>query len=135
MSVDVVIRRDISFGGKSLTSRISLSSGSGYEIDETIPAGTVTNLAVNLVIDVSKMVAFYLKAEGGNITLNFNDVSGGSPSLTKTLVNGQSWSWDNLSLHANPFGSTDVTGVYVTKSGSATPRLRGYVVIDPTASS
>ncbi len=127
----IVVRRDISFGGETLQSRISITGGSGQEIDESIP-GNSTDLLLALVIDVSQLKGFYLKAEGGNLTLNFNDDSGGSPSLTKTLTNGQAWSWDTLSLHANPFGSTDVTALYITKAGTGAVRLRGYVLTDPT---
>lgn len=129
MSVEVVINRNIVAGGKSINSRLSLSGGALYELDETIPSGEQTDLAVALVIDVSQMVAIYLHSDKA-VTLEFNSSS--SPSKTITLVANQAFSWDNLSGHTNPFGSTDVTGVFVTKAGTPAARLRGYVLTDPT---
>jgi hypothetical protein len=37
-----------------------------------------------------------------------------------------------LSYHTNPWGATDVTGLFVTKSGSGAARLRAWFVTDPT---
>jgi hypothetical protein len=127
---EVVLTRNIGVGGDLIQSRISITAGAVYQIDESIP-GPSTNLQVALVIDVSQLKAIYLHSDKA-MTLYFNDTSSGSPSKTLALAANQAFAWDNLSLHANPFGVTDVTTVYVTKSGSGAARLRGYVLTDPT---
>ena len=127
---EVVINRNINAGGVNLQSRISITGGALYLVDESIP-GPSTNLEVALVIDVSQLKAIYLHSDKA-MTLYFNEASTGSPSKTLALAANQAFSWDNLCGHANPFGATDVTKVFVTKVGSGAARLRGFVLIDPT---
>jgi hypothetical protein len=128
--MEAVINRNISVGGDLIQSRLSITGGALYQIDESVP-GPSTNLEVALVIDVSQLKAIYLHSDKA-MTLNFNEASSGSPSKTLPLAANQAFTWDHLSGHANPFGATDVTKVFVTKAGSGAARLRGYVLTDPT---
>lgn len=130
MSEEFVITRNITAMGESVTSRISITSGAAYKISESIP-GPSTNLEIALVIDVSQLKAIYLHCDKA-ATLYFNEASTGSPSKTLVLAAGQAFAWDNLSGHANPFGATDVTKVFVTKAGSGAAALKGFVLTDPT---
>jgi hypothetical protein len=126
---EVVINRNIGVGGDLIQSRISITAGALYQIDESIPGSSEPEVA--LVIDVSQLKACYFHADQA-VTLNFNDDHSGSPSKSIVLAANQAFSWDNLSGHANPFGSTDVTTLFVQRATSGAARLRGYVATDPT---
>ncbi len=130
MSEEFVITRNVNALGENVTSRISITSGAAYKVSESVP-GPSTNLEIALVIDVSQLKALYIHCDTA-ISLFFNEASTGSPSKTLVLVAGQAFSWDNLSGHANPFGATDVTKVFVTKSGSGAAALKIFVLTDPT---
>lgn len=129
MSVEFIITENINGVGGKGESRISISCGAGYVISETIP-GSSTDLPVALVIDVSQLKVIYLKCKTAGLTLEFNSSS--SPSKTISLAAGQAFMWHNLNGHANPFGSTDVTGLFVTKAGAGAVLLEGFVGVDPT---
>lgn len=129
MSIEYVMTRSIAAGGQSVSSRISISGGASYGIDESIPVAA--NNLVALTIDVSQLKAIWFSTDK-TVTLYFNDLSSGSPSKTIVLTADQAFSWDNLSGHANPFGATDVTALYVTRTGTGAARLRGFVLTDPT---
>jgi hypothetical protein len=125
------IERRFSLGvSPGVSKTISITGGQEVVIDESVP-GPSTNLAIALALDVSQLKGAYIVCDT-NINLFFNEASTGSPSKTINLLANQPFSWTNLSYHTNPWGATDVTGLFVTKSGSGAARLRAWFVTDPT---
>lgn len=130
MSQEFVITRSINALGRAISKRVSISTGGGYVVDESIP-GPSTNLEIALVIDVSQLKFIAISCSTA-ISLFFNEASTGTPSKTLVLAANDPFVWDTLSNHANPFGSTDVTKVFVTKAGAGAAALTILVGVDPT---
>ena len=130
MALEHVVTKSVNVGGRTISSRISFTGGGLVSIDESIP-GPSTNLEVDLVVDISQIQSVIIKADKA-MTLYFNEASTGSPSKTLALVAGQAFQWDNLSGATNPWGSTDITKVFVTKAGSGAARLQMEFLVDAT---
>jgi hypothetical protein len=128
---DAIFRYQITAGGFSADERLTITAGANYLLDESIP-GSSTNLELALVVDVSQLKACSLLATGGTLSLFFNEASTGSPSKTLVLLDGTPFEWHNLSLQTNPWGATDITALFVTKSGAGAVSLTGFFLTDPT---
>ena len=61
-------------------------------------------------------------------TLETNSSS--APATTLALVAGQPVAWSSTNGQTNPFGSTDVTAIYVSAASAGT--LTIYYLVDPT---
>jgi hypothetical protein len=128
---DAIFTYKITAGGFACEERLTITSGANDILDESIP-GSSTNLELALAVDVSQLKACALLATGGTLNLFFNEASTGSPSKTLVLLDGIPFEWHNLSLQTNPWGSTDITALFVTKAGAGAVSLTGFFLKDPT---
>lgn len=101
------------------------SGGAEPNISESITAGTDTLVAC--VLDVSQMKTLFLYSD---VAMTIKTNSSGAPAATVTLAAGQAIVWTSTSGLTNPFGSTDVTALYVTNAATGT--LTMGVLVDPT---
>ncbi len=131
MSIEHVITQSISAGGETISKRLSFTGSSEVNVSES-GSGGVTNLQViGFALDVSALKDIYIVCTTA-ISLFFNDPSGGSPDKTLVLVADQPFQWNNLSLITNPWGSTDVDSLYITKAGSGAWTLTIKALLDAT---
>lgn len=118
-------------GGNSISGTISTAPTAETVVSETIPASS-TDVQINIAIDVSTMTNLIILASGGDMTLEVN--SGSSPTKTLALLDGIPFVWNSLGGYltgANaPFGSTDVTGFFITSVAGGT--FRCAVGVDAT---
>ncbi len=114
-------------------------TGSGDSVGDTeigldfvLGTGTVTDQEQQIGFDVANLKGFLLVVTGNDATtVVMKTNSTGSPALTLTVpIGGGEMVWSNRSPQANPFGSTDVTTLYFTKSGSDTPRVQIRILLN-----
>lgn len=102
--------------------------------DVTLGAGTVTDQEQQVGLDVANLkgVLFVVTGNAGTtVVIETNDA--GTPDHTLTFPAGGGelvWSSRFPSQVANPFGSTDVTTFFITKTGSDTPRVRARFLLN-----
>lgn len=125
-----MINRKLSYGyGESLVNAIEVSAGAEIAIDETIAGGTTDN-AVTFALDVSAAVAVYIVSDQA-IKIETN--GGDAPDATINLAANVPLVWkDSDAAAGNPFGSDDVTGLFVTNDTDAAANLKIRVLYDPT---
>lgn len=128
MSVVYRIGTTFTRSSESLTSTKASTVGAEVVVSESF--AVVTNQLVAFVLDVSQLKSFYMRASGGAMTVKTN--SSGAPAHTFALLDGEAISWHSDSPLANPFGSTDVTALYVTNAGATTVLLDIRAGTDPT---
>lgn len=107
-------------GGDSGASTTETVTSSGEaNITETIGLDAA-NFLINLAIDISVLKSIYMLCTK-NATIYTNDVSGGSPDHTISLVAGVPYRWTINSPGASPFAgdASDVTKIYVTAAGAS----------------
>jgi hypothetical protein len=123
-SVNVVYTPE---GGTPVQYLSSQESGAAISLDEDIDASQTDKL-VAFVLDVSQAKMIIIVADGGDMTVETNSSS--APAETLSLIDGVPILWDSRTGMTNPFGSTDVTALYITNVDAATLRIR--VLYDPT---
>lgn len=97
---------------------------------ESIPAST-TDRAYAFAIDVSALKGLFLYCTGANLKIETNNAT--TPDHTLNMVAGKPATWHSDSPFANPFGSTDVTTLYVTNAdASNAAKLWVIAEIDPS---
>lgn len=116
-------------GGSPVTTSFTESYGLEVNISETITAASTDQL-VALTLDVSQMKTFFLYCSTRDMTLETN--SGSAPAATVNLKAGKPIVWHSAGGMANPFGSTDVTALYVTLAAGDNATLEIRALIDPT---
>lgn len=109
----------------AVQSRQSYTAGAENNIEEELDAGTDQLLA--FTADVSQMKSCVLMAD---VDMTVKTNSSGSPAKTIALVGGQAVIWSSTNGQTNPFGTTDVTALYVTNTEAGTLTIR--TLIDPT---
>lgn len=110
--------------GDSMTSN-AYSGGTRLEMSEAFGASNDQLFA--LTLDVSQMKMLYLHSDVA-CTLETNSSS--AAAATVALVAGQPVIWTSTNGQTNPFGSTDVTALYVSAAAAGTLTLKA--IVDPT---
>lgn len=112
--------------GNGLAGTITGTGGAEANISETVPIGTDTLIAYTL--DVSQAKSVFILCDV-NATLETNSSS--APARTLTLIGGEPIAWCSTydSDVPNPFGSTDITALYLTNAAEAQLEIR--VTLDP----
>jgi len=106
-------------------SSVSITFGAESNITETLPIGT--NVLVAYTLDVSQAKTLYIYSST-DATIKTNSSS--APAATLSMIGGNAISWNNQTGIANPFGSTDITALYVTNAAETVLDIRcGF---DPT---
>lgn len=98
------------------------------EIDETF---TSEDISMAIAIDVSALKAIYMIAEADAGLAVTYDQNGGPHDWSNGLTPGTPFFWCNSSQLENPFGTTDVTGITVTQTGTSC-RFRMAILTDAT---
>lgn len=129
MPITHSIRYQFSQGNDVLTGSKSYTDDAAIVQSFTVNGG-VSDALVALALDVSQVKSIYLQATGGSLTLETNSSS--SPAATVTLPDGLPVVWTTDSGTTNPFGSTDVTALYVTNAGANAVQLEMRILFDPT---
>ncbi len=127
MSLTHKVKRSFTSGSEVLEYSETINTGSAFELDVAIVASS-TDIPLACAIDVSEMKTLFLLATQ-DMTLETND--GTTPAATVTLKAGIPVVWTSTSGQTNPFGSTNVTGLYVTSTLAGTFKMR--TGIDPRA--
>jgi hypothetical protein len=131
MAIEHIITQSIDAGGQKISKRLSFTGSREINHDEE-GSGAVTNLAiVGFSIDVSVLKDIFFVCDKA-ISLFFNEASTGTPSKTIVLAANEPFLWHNLSGQTNPWGSTDVTALFVTKAGAGAWRLQIRGLVDAT---
>jgi hypothetical protein len=119
----------------SLTMNYLITGSIGPKVDVTLAAGTVTDQEIQLGFDVTTMKGVLVLVTGNDLaSVVLETNSAGSPVHTYTfLAGGGVIFWCNKfpAEVLNPFkviSATDVTTMFVTKSGADTPRIRIFVL-------
>jgi hypothetical protein len=106
-------------------SSVAITFSAESNITETLAIGTNTLVAYTLDVSQAKSLYIYSSTDA---TLKTN--SSGSPAATLNLIGGNAISWNNQTGIANPFGSTDITALYITNAAETVLDIRcGF---DPT---
>lgn len=97
-----------------------VTGDSRVQFTATVAAST-TNQEHQVGFDVANLKGLLIVVTGntgGTLTIKTN--SSGSPDLTLTFpAGGGEMIWSSRSPQANPFGSTDVTSLFLTNNGTA----------------
>lgn len=115
-------------GNDSLSKQVTKSADGETNRDITVPDSS-TNLLVNFTLDVSELKALYIVCDKA-ILIETN--SGSSPAATITLAAGEPLIWWTGCAFANPFGSTDITGLYLTTGAVGDALLQIRALHDST---
>lgn len=112
--------------GNGLAGTITGTGGAEANISETLPIGT--NTLVAYVLDVSQAKSIYIQATT-DCTIKTNSSS--VPDRTLTIVGGEPIAWCSTydSDVPNPWGSTDITALYVTNAAETQLEIR--CTLDP----
>jgi hypothetical protein len=113
--------------GAALSDQETITAGGKFDLSESIP-GASTDLPVTLALDVSALVAFYIKSSR-DITLETN--SGSAPGNTLSLKAGKALIWSLNCGLANPL-TVDVTGLFCTTEAGVAANLEARFRFDPT---
>ena len=126
MSKEFALNVSITANGTTLPdARVSIVSGGGLSVDETIPAPS-TDLTVAGAIDVSQLKAFVMLSDV-SLTVHRNAVDGTAYPLTA----GVPFFWTSTSGLTNPLAA-DIAEFHVVLGGSTAARLQMEFVYDPT---
>ena len=111
-------------GGNSLSSTITDAPDTETVINIDVAANQ-TNQHVDFTCDNSQIITLVLLSTGGDLTVTTNN--SGSPVATISLKNGIPLIWHNTggysSVANSPFGSTDVTQLYLTNTTATNFKL------------
>jgi hypothetical protein len=129
MPITHSIRYQFSQGNDTLTGSKSYTDDAAISQSFSVAGGT-TNALVALALDVSQAKSIYLQATGGALTLKTNSSS--TPDATVALPDGLPVVWTTDSGTTNPFGSTDITALYVTNATANAVALEMRILFDPT---
>lgn len=122
------VTRSFARGGDTLSVVQSITVEQEVNLDMQV-ANAVTDGLHALTLDVSQMKTMYLYSDRA-VTLETND--GTTPGATVSLAAGIPRLWSSTSGETNPFGSTDVTALYVTNASGAAANIKIRIGIDPT---
>lgn len=114
--------------GQTVVDNFTAEASKATVLSEVIGASE-TDVAVALSVDVSAAAFVYLKATGGDLTVETND--GDAPDDTISLVDGVPVIFVKDKLGSNPF-SADVTGGLFVTSGADGGTLDVQVLEDAT---
>jgi hypothetical protein len=122
------VTRSWARGGDALSITESIVVEQEVNMDFQV-ANAVTDGLHALTLDVSQMKTMYLYSDRA-VTLQTND--GTTPDATVTLAAGIPNVWSSTSGATNPFGSTDVTELYITNASGAAANIKIRIGVDPT---
>lgn len=127
------VQQTLTYGWKgdadSLSQSVTIEAGLSKNVQEQIPAGS-SELVVDFDADVSQLKLVYISATK-DLTIKTN--SSGSPAKTIALTANEPLMWKASDGAANnPFGSTDVTKLYVTNGTGVATDLKIRSLEDPT---
>ena len=129
----MAINHTVSIVWSSSSDRVSesvtRSNSASDAITETVP-GPSTNLQLVYTLDVSAAKVIVLSCDQ-DLTIKTNSTS--SPAATVSLKAGCPLHWDSeCAYFTNPFGSTDITTLYVTTAATDDATFYLRVLKDPT---
>ena len=116
-------------GSTPFIAAVSNTSGAENNISETV-AGATTDGLVAYAADLSQMKSCVICCKTRDMTVKTN--SSGAPDKTISLKAGVPVVWDSNNGQANPFGTVDVTALYVTLAAGDDAVLDIRNLIDPT---
>lgn len=128
MSITHTITKKVVVGSNTYQSVITRTAGAGVEISESIPDSS-TDLEVACALDISQLKSIWIKATGGALTIETND--GTTPTDTLSLVDGEAIAWEEGD-ESSLFLSGDVTALFVTNASGASVLLELIALLDPT---
>jgi len=129
MSKQITLTRLWKCGNETL-SFSEVQTVEGDEDRDLTIADAVTNQEVRFVLDVSEAKSVYLVSTR-TVTVKVNDST--SPVKTITLTANQPKIWSATDPAAdNPFGTTDVTKLYITNSSGGVATITFRVGLDAT---
>lgn len=123
----VVTSTVVANGTEFAANRISITSGGGLSIDETIVA-PATDQTVACVIDQSQLKAMIMLSDVG-LEVHTNTL-GGTDDIT--LVANQPLIWHNLMPGVACPITADITALHIVLGGSTNARFQAEFVYDPT---
>ena len=117
MAISQRITISVTDGGNAFSSTITDAPDAETVINLAVAANQ-TNQHVDFTCDNSQIISLYMLSTGGDLTVTTNN--SGSPVATISLKNGIPLFWHNTggysSVANSPFGSTDVTQLYLTNT-------------------
>lgn len=128
MSIVHKITRTWSRGNDQITRTESVTVEAEITIDTSVAASTSDALHA-FVLDVSQAKTIFLLSSQ-DLTVETNSSS--APAATVSLKAGIPRQWSTGSGETNPFGSTDVTALYLTNGTLAAADVQIRVGFDPT---
>ena len=115
--------------GRTISDTVSRSNELADSLDITVPGGS-SPLHVIQTIDVSALKVLFMSCDR-DLTVKSN--SNSAPDATITLKADVPLWWDSESAYfTNPFGSTDVTSLYLTLAAGADATLKMETLSDST---
>lgn len=127
MALSHVITERCVIGGEEIVAINTLTGGYEVAIDESIPVGTDTPLA--LVLDVSQVKSIFILSDRDiTIETNATNAAGGN---TLALKSGVPYRWYTNQYNALVF-TTDVAIAYITNASGGAAQLQLSAMIDPT---
>ena len=118
-----------STGNRAISNTVSRSNSAADSVEETVP-GASTDLEIIYALDVSAAKVIFMVCDR-DLTVETND--GTTPDATVSLKAGVPLWWDSTSAYyTNPFGSTDITSLFVTLAAGDDATFQLEVLKDPT---
>jgi hypothetical protein len=129
MAITYRISRSFQRSSDLISLPVDVSSGQALELEESIPIGN-DQLVGPFALDVSQVKAIFMACDK-QVTLETNSSSAAAATIVLKANSPLIWLASD-GYHANPFGATDVTSLYVTNASGAAATLRIRILFDPT---
>jgi hypothetical protein len=118
----------VTIGGDSVNKTITVSGTGRVSLSAESIADGQTDKQVNLAIDVTAVVGFYI-VSSQNVTLETNN--GTTPDDTLNLIAGEPYLWHTNALDAFLL-TTDVTAFFITNASGSSAQIDMECVYDAT---
>lgn len=129
MSLTNIVSTVWSSGSRRISQSVSRSNAATDSLQEVVP-GPSTNLQLTYTLDVSAAKSIFLLCDQ-DLTVKTN--STGAPAATVSLKADVPLWWDSEAAYfTNPFGSTDITTLYVTTAATEDATFYLEVLRDST---
>lgn len=126
------VTKTLYYSGKTVRTSKTYTEDEVVSLSTTV-AGSKTDQHHILELDVSRIKALFVMADGGDLLMETNNAASGARDDYLDLIDGvpYTWSSDEANDPSNLIG-TDIDNLYLTNAGSDTVTFEFFALIDST---
>ena|ERR1051325_3916337 len=116
--------------GRTIRASVTRTNNAEDSLDLTVP-GPSNPLHIVWALKLAQLKSLYMLSD---LDLTIKTNSNSAPDATVALKAGVPLAWDSVAAYfSNPFGSVNITDLYITLAGSTAANLHIEVLKDSTA--